>query len=86
MVVLSRLLTEVASLVVKHTVYAHELQQLWHMDLVASWHFFIDPLHHFHFLSNVESSWTRDQTHVPSIGRQVLIHYTIREDSTFDKK
>ena len=34
------------------------LQYLWHMSLVAPWH--------------VESSWTRDQTHVPCIGRQIL--------------
>ena len=38
-------------------------QQLWHF--VASKH--------------VESSWTRDQTHVPHIGRQTLNHWTTRE-------
>ena len=32
--------------------------------LVALWH--------------VESSWTRDRTHVPCVGRQILIHYTSR--------
>ena len=25
------------------------------------------------------SSWTRNQTHVPCIGRQILNHWTIRE-------
>ena len=34
--------------------------QLWHMNLVALWH--------------VESFWMRDQTHVPCIVRQLLIH------------
>ena len=38
---------------------------VWHMHLVA--------------LRHVESSWTRDQTHVPCIGRQILIHCTTRE-------
>ena len=28
---------------------------------------------------HVESSWTRDQTHVSCIGRQILIYYTTRE-------
>ena len=27
----------------------------------------------------VESSWTRDRTHVPCIGRQILNHWTTRE-------
>ena len=27
----------------------------------------------------VESSWTRDQTHVPCIGGQILNHWTTRE-------
>ena len=30
-------------------------------------------------LQQVEYSWTRDQTHVPCIGRQILIHRTTRE-------
>ena len=37
----------------------------WCMDLVALWH--------------MESSQTRDRTHVPCIGRQILIHCTTRE-------
>ena len=40
-------------------------QQLWYMGLVA--------------LQHVESSRARDQTRVPHIGRQVLIHCTTRE-------
>ena len=35
------------------------------MGLVAAWH--------------VESSQIRDHTHVPGIGRQILIHCTTRE-------
>ena len=35
------------------------------MDLAAPWH--------------VGSSWTRDRTCVPCIGRQILNHWTIRE-------
>ena len=41
------------------------LQYLWHMGLVASWY--------------VESSQTRDLTHVPCIGKWVLIHCATRE-------
>ena len=41
------------------------LQQLLYMDLVAPWH--------------VESSWIRDQTPVPCIGRWILNHWTTRE-------
>ena len=44
---------------------AHRLQQLWRMGLDALWH--------------VEPSWTRDQTHVPWIGRQIHYHWIIRE-------
>ena len=42
-----------------------QLQQFWCMGLVAPW--------------LVESSWTRDQTHIPCIGRWILIHCTTRE-------
>ena len=74
------LLTVVASLAGEHglqacglqqwqytgsVVGARRLQQLWCMVLVASWH--------------VESSWTRDRTCVPCIGRWILIHCTTRE-------
>ena len=34
---------------------------------------------HLVTLRHVESSWTRDQTHVPCIGRRILIHCTTRE-------
>ena len=40
-------------------------QQLGHTGLVAPWH--------------VGSSWTRNQTCVPCMGRQILNHWTIRE-------
>ena len=40
-------------------------QKLWHRDLAAQQH--------------VESSRARDQSHVPCIGRQILIHCAIRE-------
>ena len=39
--------------------------ELWHMSLVAP--------------HAVESSWTRDQTHVPCIAGQILIHCTTRK-------
>ena len=39
-----------------------QAQQLWHMVLVALWH--------------VGSSWTRDRTRVPCVGRQILNHCT----------
>ena len=42
-----------------------QAQQLWHMGLIA-------PRH-------VGSSWTRDQTRVPCIGRQILNHCATRE-------
>ena len=41
------------------------LQQLWLIGLAA--------------LQRAESSLTRDQTHVPCIGRQILNHWTTRE-------
>ena len=44
---------------------ALRLQYLWHTSFVALWH--------------VESSWTRDQTCVPCIGRWILSHWSIRE-------
>ena len=43
--------------------------QLWPMGPVAPWH--------------VGSSWTRDRTHVPCIGRRILNHWTTREVLTF---
>ena len=39
--------------------------ELWHTGLVALW--------------QIESSWTRDQSCVSCIGRQILIHCTTRE-------
>ena len=46
------------------------LQWLWHTSLIA--------LHY------VESSWTRDRTHVPCIGRWVLNHRTLPGKSPSD--
>ena len=46
-------------------VVAHGLQQLWRMGLFAPWH--------------VGSSWTRDRTRVPCIGRRILNHCATRE-------
>ena len=60
-----RLLTAVASLGAEHRLWMHRVQQLWHTGLVA--------------LQHVETSWTRDWTHVPCIGRRILIHFTTRE-------
>ena len=56
----------VASLVVEHRLCrAHGLQKLCHVGLVA-------PRH-------VESSWTRDQTHVLCTGWRILILCATRE-------
>ena len=41
------------------------LQKMQHTDLVALWH--------------VESSWTRDGTCIPCVGRHILNHWTTRE-------
>ena len=77
-VAVHRLLTVVAPLVAEHRLQACGLQQLWlagsraqaqqlwHTGLVAPWH--------------VGSSWNRDRTHVPCIGRWILNHCTTRED------
>ena len=46
-------------------IYGTWAQQLWWTGLVASWH--------------VGSSWTRDHTDVPYIGRQIINHWTTRE-------
>ncbi|CAN0509821.1 unnamed protein product [Rangifer tarandus platyrhynchus] len=57
---LHRLLTVVAFLVVEHRLQGAQAQQLWYTGLAARQH--------------VESSQIRDQTHVPCTGRQILIH------------
>ena len=59
------LLIEVASLAAEFMLFRVLAQKLGHMGLVA-------PRH-------VESSCTRDQIHVPCIGRRILIHFTTRE-------
>ena len=62
--VLPGLLIAVASLVAEHRLQGTSLQQSRYTGLVA-------PLH-------AEASQTRDQTHVPCIGRQILNHWTTR--------
>ena len=59
------LLTAVASLAAECMLFSVLAQKLGHMGLVAPQH--------------VESSYTRDQIHVPCIGRRILIHFTTRE-------
>ena len=39
--------------------------------------------HNWVALRHVGSSWTRDQTHVPCTGRQILIHCTTGEEPVF---
>ena len=72
------LLVTVASLVAERGLRVHGLRQsqhpgseLWNAGLVAPQH--------------VESSWTRDQTHVPCIGRQTPNPWTTREVPTIFK-
>ena len=64
LIVVHGLLIAVASLVAGHIFQGSQAWQLWHMGLVALWH--------------VGSSQTRDQTHVPCIGRQILNQWTTR--------
>ena len=68
---------------------ARGLQQLWHMGSVVVahglqsagsvvWHTgLVAPQH-------VESSWTRDRTHFPCIGRRILNHCATREVPVMD--
>ena len=53
------------------------LQYLWYMGSVAAVHRLCSPRH-------VGSSWTRDQTSVPCIGRRILNHWATREVSEQD--
>ena len=64
-VVVHRLFIAVASLVSEYRLQGARTQWLWHIGLVAMWH--------------LGSSWTRDRTHGPCIGRQILNHWTTRE-------
>ena len=59
------LLIVVASLTARMGSGVRGPQQLWYTGLVAPWH--------------VGSSQTREKTHVHSIGRQILKHWTTRE-------
>ena len=58
------LLIVVASLVAEHGLQGVWAQYLWHTGLVA--------------LRHVESSWTRDQTRVPCVGRRIPIQRTTK--------
>ena len=60
------LLTAAASPVGECRLSLCGLQELWHTGLVVPQH--------------VESSWTRDPTHILCIGRWILIHCATRED------
>ena len=68
------LLTAVASLVVsmgsRHVGYRRCSSWISRAGAWSSWYTGIVALQH------VGSSWTRDGTHIPSTGRQILIHYT----------
>ena len=55
LVVVCELLVAVASSAVAHGLPGMWAQPLWHLGLVA--------------LRHMESSWTRDRTHVPCIGK-----------------
>ena len=70
-------LVAVASLVEEHGLQAHRLQQLWLAGSRAQaqelWRTGLVALRH------VRSSWTRDRTRVPCIGRQILNHCVTRE-------
>ena len=63
-------LTVLTSLASEHSSRAHGLQWLWYTSLIA--------LHY------VESSWTRDRTHVPCIGRRILTQRTLPRKSLSD--
>ena len=58
LVVASGLLIVAASPVAEHGPQGTWAQQFWHTGLAVSWH--------------VDSSWTRDRTRVPCIGRWIL--------------
>ena len=74
--VVPRLLTAVASLAVERGLQVHSLQQLRHVGSVV-------VVHGLSCLQRVESSRTRDRTHIPCIGRQVLNHWTTRKPSGY---
>ena len=59
------LLTAVALLVGEHRLQVHGIQSLQHTGLVVPWH--------------TGSSWARDQTRVPCIGRQIPNHWTTKD-------
>ena len=59
------LLTAAASLAAEHGLSGAQASVVAVHELSCPWH--------------VESSWTRDRTHVPCIGRWILNHCTTRE-------
>ena len=59
------LLTAAASLVAEHGLSGAQASVVPVHELSRPWH--------------VKSSWTRDRTHVPCIGRWILKHQTTRE-------
>ena len=65
LVVVCRLLTAVAALLAERGLQMLGSQQLRCMGLVA--------------LCHVKSSWARDQTCEPCVGRRILNHWTTRE-------
>ena len=69
LIVVLGLLIAMPSLVAELRLQGAWAQQLWCMGLVALWH--------------VRSSWTRDRTHVPCIGRWILILQTTRKSHPF---
>ena len=72
LVAVHRLLLAVASLVSEHGSRASRLQWLWHVGSVVAAHGLSCP-------GARRILWTRDQTRVPCIGRQILNHWTTRK-------
>ena len=60
-------LLTVGFLLLQSTGSKAQTQKLWYTDFAAPWY--------------GESSWTRDRTHVPCIGRWIPNHWTTRETS-----
>ena len=78
------LLSVVTLLVAEHRLQACGLQQLQHIGLVVVAHRLqsvrsVVVVLQLITLWHVESSQSRDQTYVPCIARQILIHWTTRE-------
>ena len=74
--VMCRFLITVASLVAEHRLQVHRLQQLWLARSRAQAQQLCTGLV---ALRHEECSQTRDRTHVPCTGRQILIHCATKE-------